>query len=326
MCAAAIPADPHICRNCGAPAPGKFCASCGQETDTRLPTLRKFMHDATGRVISFDSRMWRTLFALVAKPGFLTREYFDGRRRRYVRPTRLFLVMSVILFGLLRLEVPPIPFDERTIIIDAPEKASRPAGAKSDRVQPDKPAAPAQRAPSADAATEEGFNLSLDKDLNFVVEGSRNPFSNMVRERIDRFNRLSKTEKSEQILNGVLRYGPYAVFVLLPAFAWLQQVSYLGRARRYPGRPRKYIEHLVFAAHIHTLLFLVLIVTILLPWDLLNLAIWAWAVYYIIRARNEIYRGSRVGGILRGLLVAVMYAVLFAFAMIALLFSAILIR
>jgi Protein of unknown function (DUF3667) len=42
------------------------------------------MHDATGRLIAFDGRLWRTLFALVFKPGFLTREYFDGRRRRYV--------------------------------------------------------------------------------------------------------------------------------------------------------------------------------------------------------------------------------------------------
>src|ERR1700681_3382833 len=120
MSAAALPADANLCRNCGVPAPDAFCPSCGQETDTRLPTLRKFMHDATGRLISFDSRLWRTLFALVAKPGFLTREYFVGRRRRYVRPTRLFLVMSVILFGLLRLTTPAIPFDDRTIIIDEP--------------------------------------------------------------------------------------------------------------------------------------------------------------------------------------------------------------
>ena len=147
MATETIPANADICRNCGAPAPGKFCASCGQETYTRLPTLRKFMHDATGRLVSLDSRLWRTLFALVAKPGFLTREYFDGRRRRYVRPTRLYLVMSVILFGVLRFETPQIPFDESAIVIDGPGKASRPAAAKSDRVRPDKTAAPAQPVP-----------------------------------------------------------------------------------------------------------------------------------------------------------------------------------
>jgi Protein of unknown function (DUF3667) len=319
------PADADTCRNCGALAPDKFCPSCGQETDTRLPTLRKFMHDATGRLVSFDSRLWRTLFALVAKPGFLTREYFNGRRRRYIRPTRLYLVMSVILFGVLRFETPQIPFDESALVIDGPGKASRPA-AKSDRVRPDKTAAPAQPAPSADAAAEEGFNLTFDKDLNIVVEGTRNPFSNAVRERLARFNRLSRPEKNEQLLDGVLRYGPYAMFVLLPAFAWLQQVSYLGRARRYPGRPRKYIEHLVFATHIHTFVFLIVIVSILVPGDLVTVAAMAWAVYYVIRARNLIYGGSRVGGVLRGLMVAFAYTVLFVLAIIALIFSAVLIR
>ena len=87
------------------------------------------MHDATGRLIAFDGRLWRTLFALVAKPGFLTREYFDGRRRCYLRPTRLFLVMSVILFGVLRLATPPIRFDDRVLAVEEPAMASAPASA-----------------------------------------------------------------------------------------------------------------------------------------------------------------------------------------------------
>jgi hypothetical protein len=124
---AALPADANICRNCDAAAPDAYCLSCGQETDTRLPTVRQFMRDATGRLIAFDGRLWRTLFALLGKPGFLTREYFDGRRRRSLRPTRLFLVMSVILFAVLRLATPPIPFDERAMVIDEHDKMSVPA-------------------------------------------------------------------------------------------------------------------------------------------------------------------------------------------------------
>ena len=42
---------------------------------------------------------------------------------------------------------------------------------------------------------------------------------------------------------------------LLPAFAVLLKVLYLGRRRRYPARPRLYGEHLVFAAHNHAFLF-----------------------------------------------------------------------
>ena len=323
MSAAAPPGDANICRNCGALAPGTFCPSCGQETDTRLPTLRKLMRDATGRLVSFDSRLWRTLFALVTKPGFLTREYLDGRRRRYLRPTRLYLVMSLLLFAVLRLEAPPIPFDETTITLDDAEKARVPGVAKP--AQERGVAASAGKAPAPAASNQGGFNLTFDKEYNIVVEGPRYPFSDLLRERLDRFNRLSRPEKGEQISAGMLRYGPYAMFVLLPAFAWLQQIAYLGRARRYPGRPRKYVEHLVYAAHIHTFLFLVAAVAIVID-SWVNIFLVPWVLYYVFRAKQVIYRGSKWGGLLRGFFVLVVYAILFCVATVTLFFAAILVR
>ena len=38
------------------------------------------------------------------------------------------------------------------------------------------------------------------------------------------------------------------MFALLPVFAGLLKVAYFGRSRPYPSRPRRYDEHLVFAA------------------------------------------------------------------------------
>jgi len=327
----AAPVDPRdagagICRNCGASAPGTYCPSCGQETDTRLPTLRQFMSEATGRLIAFDGRLWRTLFALVARPGLLTREYFDGRRRRYIRPTRLFLVMSVILFGVLRLTTSPLVLDDTIIRIDEPGKPRTSAASPTPRAAPPNAQAPDSPAQPMEIAVGEGFGLSLDQDLNFVVKGSHNLFSDELRARLDRFNRLPRAEKGEQISAGMLRYGPYAMFALLPAFAWLQQISYLGRARRYPGRPRRYVEHLVYAAHMHTFLFLAAIVALLVPWTWLRWVIAAGVVYYISRAKREIYRGSRLGGLVRGAFVFITYTILFLLSIVALIFPAILLR
>jgi hypothetical protein len=327
MSAQALPADASICRNCGERAPSAFCPSCGQETDIRLPTVRQFMHDATGRLIAFDGRLWRTLFALVAKPGMLTREYFDGRRRRYLRPSRLFLIMSVILFAVLRLATPPIPFDDRLVAVDESAKTSVPASAaKTDRVPARDARQPADPEEHVGVSIGDNFQVGLDKELNFIVTGSPSFFSDQLRTRLDRFNRLPPGEKGEQISAGMIRYGPYAMFVLLPAFAWLQQISYLGRVRRYPGRPLRYVEHLVYATHMHTFLFLAAIVAILAPWTWLRWLLAAWVVYYVLRAKHEIYRGSRLGSVLRTLFVALLYSILFFFATIALIFPAILLR
>jgi len=107
-------------------------------------------------------------------------------------------------------------------------------------------------------------------------------------------------------------------------FAWLQQISYVGRLRSYPGRPKRYIEHLVYATHLHSVMFLAAIVAILIPVAFLRWMILAWLVAYILRSKHAIYGGSRWGGLLRSLCVAAAYTVLMAMALLLLIFPAIL--
>ena len=104
-------ADVRRCRNCGAPAPGEFCPACGQETKLRLPTLREFLREAAGRYVALDGRFWRTIGLLLFRPGRLTREYLAGRRRRYVRPARLYLFSTLVFFAVSRFFVSPLSFE-----------------------------------------------------------------------------------------------------------------------------------------------------------------------------------------------------------------------
>ena len=103
-----LPAPGPNCRNCGAAAPGQYCPSCGQETRVALPTVRELMRDAAGRLVAIDSRLWRTLCLLLFRPGMLTVEYLRGRRKRYVRPARLFFVAALLMFAVVRLASGPI--------------------------------------------------------------------------------------------------------------------------------------------------------------------------------------------------------------------------
>lgn len=104
---AAMASDGAPCRNCGSPAPGAYCPACGQETRARLPTLREFTREAAGRYVALDGTLWRTLGALALRPGLLTREYLAGRRRRYVRPFRLYLAASLLCFLVAGLKLEP---------------------------------------------------------------------------------------------------------------------------------------------------------------------------------------------------------------------------
>jgi len=92
------PSVPEHCANCGAALSGPYCSACGQRVDTQAHSLGHFLGEATEVLIHADSRVWGTLLPLLRRPGFLTCEYFAGRRARYLQPFRLYLILSVLFF------------------------------------------------------------------------------------------------------------------------------------------------------------------------------------------------------------------------------------
>ena len=109
------------CRNCGAPAGGKYCPECGQETAVHPPTALEFLHEFVGHYVALEGALWRTLRALLV-PGRLTLEYFAGRRRCYVLPLRLYLTASILFFLAARIFMPAL--DIRVSTADTGRTAS----------------------------------------------------------------------------------------------------------------------------------------------------------------------------------------------------------
>jgi len=335
----------RTCRNCDAPAPGEYCAACGQETRLQLPTARVFMREATGRYFSFDGRMWRTLAALLFRPGFLTREYLLGRRRRYIRPARLFLVLSLALFAAIRFfaGAPILVTDDvvsnadstgadiaKDIARDLAKDISKDIAKDISKEITKSPAQAMLKFDEGENGGDlfniPGFTMHVDRDFNLDLQDANLPWTKDLKRRLEHFNKLNRQEKSEQVFLGVVRYGPYAMFVLMPAFALLQLVAYFGRGRRYPDRPKRYAEHLVFAAHTHAFLFLVGVLALSIPVAPVRVALGVWCVLYGLWATKRVYRGRWSGLLLRGYVVGVAYITLFALAIIGLLLVAVLVR
>ncbi len=93
MSTVASPPEPttRTCRNCGAPAATPFCGYCGQSTAAQRLTVRALLSDALEDQLSVNGSAIRS-FVVLARPGFLTREYLDGRVVRYAAPIRLILL------------------------------------------------------------------------------------------------------------------------------------------------------------------------------------------------------------------------------------------
>jgi hypothetical protein len=96
--ATAPPVVKVVCANCGAELLGEYCYACGQPVKGMIRPLSSMMHDIADTIFNIDSRIFRTLWPLFVKPGYLSNEYFAGRRVRFVTPFRLYFFLSIAAF------------------------------------------------------------------------------------------------------------------------------------------------------------------------------------------------------------------------------------
>jgi hypothetical protein len=87
------------CTNCGADAADIYCARCGERQPGHHDLgVAHFAHEVFHEIAHVDSKLFLTLRDLIAKPGFLTEEYFAGRKSRYFPALRLFLILFALQF------------------------------------------------------------------------------------------------------------------------------------------------------------------------------------------------------------------------------------
>lgn len=88
----------RICQNCGAELLGDHCYRCGQPVKGLVRHFSSIVGDFLDTVLNIDGRVFATLPPLFLRPGFLSTEYFAGRRVRFVSPVRLFVFLCVVTF------------------------------------------------------------------------------------------------------------------------------------------------------------------------------------------------------------------------------------
>ena len=225
------------CTNCGATASGHYCANCGQRVEHAVHSLRHFLSEVAEDLTHADSRLWRTLTALVFKPGFLTCEFLAGRRVRYLPPFRLYLVMSVFFFLVVALGSSMTSTREATL---------------------------AQLRAEATTQEDKEDLKSLSEHVPMVFGGNLEQrekacttfqYSGPWRARIAPTLQAScldvVRDNGHALREGFMHNLPRAIFLLLPILALVMKPLY-----RQP--PRYFVEHLLFLLHNHAFAFLAL--------------------------------------------------------------------
>jgi hypothetical protein len=91
--------SPFSCPSCGLESPGPYCTGCGEKqlgADDR--SLRHYFDVVADFLTHFDSKGYRSLWYLVARPGFLSEEQLRGARVRYAKPLSLFISLNVVYY------------------------------------------------------------------------------------------------------------------------------------------------------------------------------------------------------------------------------------
>lgn len=90
--------NPPNCLNCGTLLHGKFCHECGQESSEKILPMDESFSELLAEFLKFDAKLLTTIWNLLARPGFLTREFAEGKRVKYLQPIKLYLTVNFLLF------------------------------------------------------------------------------------------------------------------------------------------------------------------------------------------------------------------------------------
>jgi hypothetical protein len=283
------------CHNCAAPMLGAFCAACGQGHETHRRSIWGLLHNFVEEITSLDSRILRTAWALVARPGELSVAFREGRTRRYVPALRLYLFMSLIFFvslsaagiALLQLELAVhnqdrfVADSHHNVFVVKDGKRSPMQGFTSDDKGNVYFSAPgvsrrllsglkADGSVHYDLTTKPHFfsrigSITTDRDVRSkILERFERDtkIGDNINSRLGRWimqhvgSILRALATDPAAVNGPLtEWIPRVLFILLPLFALILAGFYWRQRRQY-----YFVDHLVFSLNYHTFGFALLLV------------------------------------------------------------------
>ena len=351
--AAQLPDHPD-CLNCGTELRGQYCGHCGQRASSRLISLWELTRDAFGDLLELDSRLWRTLFPLLIRPGKLTKDYLEGRRARYMPPFRMYLVLSVVFFVVAFFD----PRDDLSLLFE-PETGATTEEEQDEAIATERldeaekrieelvaegrlseeQAKMAQRAVDGESNftlygddQDGGFNVRYDEETGKCTATGDEKLPQWMRKRLtpERLEGICERIVADEGKNfGTLLLDniPIALIVLLPFMALVLKGL-------YPLSRRYFVEHLLFFVHFHSFFFLILTLQILfsriaglvfVPEPISILVIVAASFYipvYLYKAMRRVYGQGHLLTLTKYIVLSIAYTLGASFTILgALLFA-----
>src|SRR5438477_6055341 len=332
------------CENCGAQLDGHWCGQCGQAAVDYRRSFRHVAVDVLDSFLNWDSKFFTTIALHIVKPWRLTNEFLAGKRVRYVNPLRLYLLASILFFFAvnygakgLRFEPGKLnPKDREELKADLKDQDLPPAAReKLEALLRESPLpsssssmapSPATNVPSPSPAPEtdkQKREYGKIGDRPFVMfdeAKSTTPFERWIEARAkDKMGEHGT--KMGLFIATLFSNLPYMMLCCIPLFAFVLKILYLRRHILY-------IDHLIYALHIHTFFYtgIMLIVLAMIGLNRLILGpiagwvialLWIAFVVQIFLSIRRVYRQGWFISVFKFLFGGFVYFVVLAVALAA---------
>ena len=336
--------DPHRvlthCENCGAPLTGHYCAQCGQAAVDYRRSFRHVIADVLESFLNWDSKFFATIALLIFKPWRLTNEFLTGKRVRYVNPLRLYLLASILFFFAvnygardLRFEPGKLGSKDRAELEADLKKADLPPAAREELQALLRESSPSPApSPTADVASpspapetgKERVEYGKIGERPFVVFDSKaksaTPFERWIEGRAKEKMGEHGT-KMGLFIATLFSNLPYMMLCCIPLFAFVLKILYIRRHIFY-------IDHLIYALHIHTFAYTGIMLIVLATIGLTRFApgpiagwiialLWIAFVVQIFLSIRRVYRQGWFFSIFKFLFGGFVYLIVLAAALAA---------
>jgi uncharacterized protein DUF3667 len=327
------------CENCGAPLTGHYCAQCGQAAVDYRRSFRHVIADVLESFLNWDSKFFATIALLIFKPWRLTNGFLAGKRVRYVNPLRLYLLASILFFfavnyGARGIKFEPgklSPKDRAELEADLKKEDLPPAAreklqallqesSSSPTPSPQATAPSSSPTPGIDKQKKEYGNVGERPFVAFDDSKSTTPFERWIEGRAKEKMGEHGT-KMGLFIATLFSNLPYMMLCCIPLFALVLKVLYVRRHIFY-------IDHLIYALHIHSFAYtgimLIVLATIglerLMPGTIAGWIIallWIAFVVQIFLSIRRVYRQGWFFSIFKFLFGGFVYLIVLIFALAA---------
>jgi hypothetical protein len=313
-----------ICLNCKAELVGRFCHICGQENIEPHGSVWGLISHFFEDITHFDGKFFSTGRYLITRPGFLSKEFINGRRASYLHPIRMYVFTSAVFFlvfySLFNPRNVSLTFNDghsKSLVkaantAELREKALAEAENAEDSaniINAFKKADKIPFMPKGDSAADSNGETALlkteyssvaqyDSAQNKLPENERDGW---LKRRIETKSIQIKAKYKgntraffEDVFDKFLHTFPTLLFVSLPLYALFLKLLYI-RRRFY------YVDHGIFLIHLYIFTFLILLMLFGLyelkeatNWGtlivLLQVALLVYGVIYTFRAMKNFYQ------------------------------------